>query len=105
MSCNTTLFATHVVRQDPKCDLYFGALVKYSAVPVHPRWKAWLHKIAVGKNEIESLTAHCMRGIKISLNDENLAEDIAGAWKKGKLKKDRDFLLFQAEFDSYATPI
>ncbi len=57
------------------------------------------------KNEIESLTAHCMRGIKISLNDEKLAEDIAGAWKKGKLKKDRDFLLFQAEFDSYATPI
>jgi len=48
--------------------------------------------------KVEGLTAHCMRGIKISLNDDKFAEDLAGAWKKGKLKKDRDFLLFYTPF-------
>lgn len=74
---------------DPKVldpDLYFAALVKHSAVPVHPDWKAWLYKRAVGKKEIESLTAHRIRGIKIDLNDDNLAKDITKALKKGRLK-------------------
>jgi hypothetical protein len=72
-------------------DLYFGALVKYSAVPVHPSWKAWLYSRATNKKEIESLTAHRMLGIKIHLNDENLAEDIAKALKRGRLKKGIDY--------------
>jgi hypothetical protein len=76
---------------DPKvldADLYFGALVKHSAVPVHPGWKAWLYKRAIKKKEIEGLAAHRMRGIKISLNDENLAEDISNTLKRGRLKKE-----------------
>ncbi|MFQ5853017.1 MAG: hypothetical protein ACE5JU_20850 [Candidatus Binatia bacterium] len=69
-------------------DLYFAALVKHSAVPVHPDWKAWLYKRAVGKKEIESLTAYRMRGIKINFNDENLAEDISNTLKRGRHKKE-----------------
>ncbi len=79
---------------DPKVfesDLYFGALVKYSGVPVHPGWKAWICKRAVGKKEIESLTAHRMRGIKIYPDNESLAEDISNALKKERLKKGIDY--------------
>ena len=75
-------------KQDPTdSDLYFTALIKHSAVPVHSGWKAWLHKRAVRKNEVEPLTAHGIHGIKISLDDASLAEDISTALKKGKLKK------------------
>ena len=68
-------------------DLYFTALIKHSAVPVHSNWKAWLHKRAVQRKEVETLTTHGIRGIKISLDDTSLAEDISTALKKGKLKK------------------
>lgn len=80
----------YTLTMDPKVlepDLYFGALVKYGTVPVHPGWKTWLYKRAIGKKEIESLTTHRMRGNKIILNDENLAEDISKGLKKGHLKK------------------
>jgi hypothetical protein len=83
----------YALTMDPKVlepDLYFEALVKYSAVPVHPSWKPWLYKRAVGKKEIESLTTHRMRVIKIHLNDENLSEDIVKALKKGSLNKTLD---------------
>jgi hypothetical protein len=68
-------------------DLYFTALVKHSAVPVHSGWKAWLYKRAVQRKEVEALTAHGIHGIKISLDDISLAEDISTALKKGKLRK------------------
>jgi len=68
-------------------DLYFTALIKHSAVPVHSGWKAWLYKRAVQRKEVEALTAHGIHGIKISLDDISLAEDISTALKKGKLKK------------------
>ena len=68
-------------------DLYLAALMKHSAVPVHPSWKAWLHKRAVQKKEVETLSTHGIRGIKISLDDTSLAEDLSTALKKGKLKK------------------
>jgi hypothetical protein len=68
-------------------DLYFTALIKHSAVPVHSNWKAWLHKRAVQRKEVEALTAHGIHGIKIALDDTSLAEDISTALKKGKLKK------------------
>jgi hypothetical protein len=68
-------------------DLYFTALIKHSAVPIHSNWKAWLHKRAVQRKEVETLTTHGIRGIKISLDDTSLAEDISTALKKGKLKK------------------
>lgn len=68
-------------------DLYFTALIKHSAVPVHSGWKAWLYKRAVRRKEVEALTAHGIHGIKISLDDISLAEDISTALKKGKLKK------------------
>ena len=67
--------------------LYLTALIKHSAVPVHSNWKAWLHKRAVQRKEVEALTAHGIHGIKISLDDTSLAEDISTALKKGKLKK------------------
>ncbi len=74
-------------RQDfTEADLYFTALIKHSAVPVHSGWKTWLHKRAVQGNEVETLTAHGIHGIKISLDDTSLAEDISTALKKGKLK-------------------
>lgn len=71
----------------PEADLYFAALTKHSAVPVHSAWKTWLHKIAVQKREVEALTTHGIHGLKISLDDESLAEDISAALKKGKLRK------------------
>jgi hypothetical protein len=46
-----------------------------------------MHKRAVQKKELEVLTTHGIRGLKISLDDESLAEDISAALKKGKLKK------------------
>ena len=67
-------------------DLYFTALIKHSSVPIHSSWKAWLHKRAVRKKEVETLTTHGIRGIKVSLDDASLAEDISTALKKGKLK-------------------
>jgi hypothetical protein len=74
-------------RQDfTDADLYFTALIKHSSVPIHPGWKTWLHKRAVRKNEVETLTTHGIRGIKISLDDSSLAEDISTALKNGKLK-------------------
>lgn len=82
--------AHYVLSSDPKVlepDLYFRALVKHSAVPVHPRWTAWLYKRALKKKEIDSLIAHRIHGVKVHLNDENLAEDIVKALKKGSLKK------------------
>ncbi|GEM_PF-3260518 len=71
----------------PEADLYFASLTKHSAVPVHSDWKTWLHKIAVQKKEVEALTTHGIHGLKISLDDESLAEDISTALKKGKLRK------------------
>ena len=71
----------------PESGLYFAALTKHSAVPVHATWKTWLHKRAVQKKELEALTAHGIRGLKISLDDESLVEDISAAIKKGKLRK------------------
>ncbi|HET8564610.1 MAG TPA: hypothetical protein VFM35_12115 [Candidatus Binatia bacterium] len=68
-------------------DLYFTALIRHSAVPVHTEWKAWLHKRAVKKKEVETLTAHGIHGLKVSLDDGGLAEDISAALKKGKLKR------------------
>lgn len=80
----------YALTTDPKVlepELYFRALIRHSAIPVHPRWKAWLYKRALNKEEMESLTAHRMRAIKITLDDENLAHDISKGLKKGKLKK------------------
>lgn len=68
-------------------DLYFAALTNHSAVPVHSGWKTWLHKRAVQKKEVEALTTHGIHGLKISLDDKSLAEDISVALKKGKLRK------------------
>ncbi len=68
-------------------DLYFAALIRHSAVPVHSEWKAWLHKRAVKKKEVETLTVHGIHGLKVSLDDGGLAEDISAALKKGKLKR------------------
>jgi len=70
----------------PESDLYFAALTKHSAVPVHSDWKAWLHKRAIQKKEVEALTTHGIHGLKISLDDKSLAEDISAALKKGGLK-------------------
>jgi len=67
-------------------DLYFTGLIKHSSVPVHSGWKTWLHKRAVRKNEVETLAAHGIHGVKISLDDASLAEDIFSALKNGKLK-------------------
>ncbi len=70
----------------PESDLYFAALTKHSAVPVHSDWKAWLHKRAVQRQEVETLTVHGIHGIKVALDDAGLAEDISAALKKGRLK-------------------
>jgi hypothetical protein len=67
-------------------DLYFRSVIMHSAIPVHCEWKPWLYKRAVKKKEIEPLTAHGIHGIKVSLEDDRLAEDISAALKKGKLK-------------------
>jgi hypothetical protein len=69
-----------------EADLYFTALIKHSSVPVHSCWKMWLHKRAVKRKEVETLRTHGIRGIKISLDDAGLAEDISTALKKGKLR-------------------
>jgi hypothetical protein len=70
-----------------EADLYFTALIKHSSVPVHSSCKTWLHKRAVRRKEVEALITHGIHGIKISLDDTSLAEDISTALKKGKLKK------------------
>jgi hypothetical protein len=76
-------------------DLYFTALIKHSAVPVHSGWKVWLYKRAVQRKEVEALTAHGIRGVKAILDDDTLAVDISAALKKGKLRNvfDNDSLL------------
>ena len=71
----------------PDSDLYFRTVITHSVVPVHCRWKSWLYKRALKKEEIEPLTVHGIRGIKVSLDDEGLAEDISVALKKGKLNR------------------
>ena len=82
-----TYYALTAKPEPTDSDLYFTALITHSAVPVHSGWKAWLHKRAVRKNEVETLTTYGIRGIKISLDDTSLAEDISTALKKGKLRK------------------
>ncbi len=82
-----TYYALTAKPESMDSDLYFTALIKHSAVPVHSNWKAWLHKRAVQRKEVETLTTHGIRGIKISLDNTSLAEDISTALKKGKLKK------------------
>ena len=67
-------------------DLYFTALIKHSSVPIHSGWKTWLHKRAARRKEVETLAAHGIHGIKISLDDTSLAAGISTALKKGKLK-------------------
>ena len=68
-------------------DLYFTALVKHSAVPVHSGWKAWLYKRAVQRKEVEALTAHGIHGIKISLDDDKLGRRYFHGTQKGKAQK------------------
>jgi hypothetical protein len=82
-----TYYALTAKPEPTDSDLYFTALIKHSAVPVHSNWKAWLLKRAAQRKEVETLTAHGIHGIKISLDDTSLAEDISTAPKKGKLKK------------------
>ena len=82
-----TYYALTARPETTDSDLFLTALIKHSAVPVHPSWKAWLHKRAVQRKEVEALTAHGIHGIKVSLDDKSLAEDISTALKKGKLKK------------------
>jgi hypothetical protein len=69
-----------------EADLYFTALIKHSSIPVHSNWKTWLHKRAVKRKEVETLRTHGIRGIKVSIDDASLAEDISTALKKGTLK-------------------
>ena len=82
-----TYYALTARPEPSDSDLYLTALIKHSAVPIHSNWKAWLHKRAVQKEEVESLTAHGVHGIKVSLDDKSLADDISTALKKGKLRK------------------
>jgi hypothetical protein len=86
-SQSQTFYALTARPEPTDSDLYFTTLIKHSAVPVHTGWKEWLYKRAVRKQQIESLTAHGIHGIKISLDDASLAEDISTALKKGKLRK------------------
>ena len=81
-----TYYALTAKPESTYSDLYITALIKHSAVPVHSGWKAWLHKRAVRKKKVEPLTAHGIHGMKVSLDDTSLAEDISAALKKGKLK-------------------
>ena len=76
-------------------DLYFTALIKHSAVPVHSGWKAWLYKRAVQRKEVEALTTQGIHGVKVILDDDTLAVDISVAIKKGNLRNvfDNDSLL------------
>ena len=41
-----TYYALTARPEPTDSDLYFTALIKHSAVPVHSNWKAWLHKRA-----------------------------------------------------------
>ena len=66
-------------------DLYFRTVITHSAVPVHCDWKPWLYKRAFKKEEIEPLTVHGIHGIKVTVDDAGLAEDISTALKKGRL--------------------
>jgi len=81
-----TYYALTMRREPKDSDLYLTALIKHSAVPIHSGWKTWLHKRAVQRKEVETLITHGIHGIKISLDDTSLAEDISTALKKGKLK-------------------
>jgi len=96
--------AHYTLTLDPKVlepDLYLWTLAKHSAVPVHPRWRAWLYKRALKNQAIETLTSHGIHGVKVRLNDENLAEDISNALKRGRLKKDLEIEpQLEVEFDS-----
>ncbi len=74
--------------ETPDSDLYFAALIRHSALPVHSAWKAWLHKRAIRKKEVDTLMAHGIHGLKVSLDDGGLAKDISAALKKAKLKRD-----------------
>ncbi|HWP23113.1 MAG TPA: hypothetical protein VNM15_02855 [Candidatus Binatia bacterium] len=74
-------------------DLYFTALVTHSAVPVHYGWKAWLYKRAIHKQQVETLTAQGIRGIKLALDDDGLAEDVSAALINGRLKNTFDTVL------------
>ena len=67
-------------------DLYFRTIITHSTVPIHCDWKPWLYKRALKKEEIDPLTVHGILGIKISLDDTNLAEDISTALRNGTLK-------------------
>jgi len=82
-----TYYALTAKPDSTDSDLYFTALIKHSTVPVHSNWKAWLHKRAVQRKEVEALTTHGIHGVKVSLDDTSLAEDISTALRKGKLKK------------------
>jgi hypothetical protein len=88
-----TCYALTARPKSMDADLYFTALVMHSAVPVHYGWKAWLYKRAIRKQQIETLTAHGIQGIKLALDDDGLAEDVSAALKNGKLKKDFDTVL------------
>ena len=79
-------YALTANRGIPDADLYFRTVITHSAVPVHCSWKPWLYKRALKKKELEPLTVQGIHGIKVSVDDESLAEDISAALKKGKLK-------------------
>ena len=59
-----TYYALTARPEPTDSDLYFTALIKHSAVPVHSGWKAWLYKRAVQKKEVEALTTHGIHGVK-----------------------------------------
>lgn len=86
VSQSETHYALTARPEFAEADLYFTALIKHSSVPVHAGWKTWLHKRAVRRKEVEALITHGIHGIKISLDDSSLAEDISTALKNGKLK-------------------
>ncbi len=66
-----------------------------------PRLSLHAFKRALKKREIETLASHRIHGVKASLNDENLAEDISSALKRGRLKKDLEIEpQLEVEFDS-----
>ena len=69
-----------------EADLYFAALTKHSAVPVHATWKTWLHKRAVQKKELEALTTHGICGLRFD-RTTTAAQHISAALKRGKLRK------------------
>ena len=85
-----TYYALTATPKSMDSDLYFTALVMHSAVPVHCGWKAWLYKRPIRKQQVECLTAHGIRGIKLALDDDSLAEDVSAALTSGKLEKTLD---------------